>query len=264
MPKRINKQLERARERELIKLYKTTKSPEALEELLKSHTAYIQKIASQQYIKFGKVVEYEDLVQEGRIGLIKAINKFDMNRQSINPNDNSVVTNQALLTYAHLSIISEMQNLYHRSHPAHIPAHTLRAISFNVTNPGSNTEERKTKAKLAMRADSLDAYNDFYDSDSSHDGYNFALSGDSKDPTFEESDKNMLAPIVQQAVKKLSDIEQKVFFMRYGIEEGASAKPNHIANELNLDKEDVDKILKRAKRLLIKNKNLKEYFSLVK
>jgi RNA polymerase sigma factor (sigma-70 family) len=253
------KHLERARERELIKLYKETKNPEALEELIKAHTAYIQKIASQQYINFGKIVEYEDLIQEGKIGLIKAINKFNIEHISINPNDNSVVLNQALLTYAHAWILSEMQNLYHRSHPAHIPAHTLRAIAFDVSNPGCNTEARKARAKLAMRAESLDAFTDHSDGEKTSDRYGFQFTGNSVDPTFEESNNYILAPAVQKAVTKLSPIEKKIFFMRYGIEEGMFAKPCYIASELNLSIEEVEKILKRAKRILTKNQDLKQY-----
>jgi hypothetical protein len=46
MEKKIKKQLERARERELIALYQETGDLMALEELVKSHTAYVQKVAS--------------------------------------------------------------------------------------------------------------------------------------------------------------------------------------------------------------------------
>ena len=151
----IKKYLDRDKERELIRLYQKTNDNIYLEQLIIAHTAYIQKIASKQYKKFGKIVEYQDLVQEGRIGLIKAIKKFKLDRHSINPNTNKIVKSQALLTYAHSYILSEMQNLSHKSNATHIPAHTIRAIQFDVKNQGGNTEERKELAKRAMKAESL-------------------------------------------------------------------------------------------------------------
>jgi RNA polymerase sigma factor (sigma-70 family) len=224
----------------------------------------VQKVASKQYIKFGKIVEYEDLVQEGRIGLIKAIKKFNMKHTSINPTNNSLVTNQSLLAYAHSWILAEMQNLYHRSHHAHIPAHTLRAIAFKVTNPGCNTEEVKNRAKLAMRVESLDFFRDNFErNDHGGNNYGHKLSGDSMDPTFEESNQNIFAPAVQQAIKKLNPIEKQIIFMKYGVEDGPMAKTNFIASELNLDDKDVEKILKRAKRILSKNATLQEYNKMV-
>ena len=152
------KYLGRMEERELINQYQKTGDIQYIETLLREHTSYIHKIAAQQYQKFGRIVEFEDLLQEGKIGLIKAITKFKLDMQSINPNDNSVVINQRLLTYAHTKILSEMQTLFHKSNATHIPAHTIRAIHFNVKNPGCNTEERKTLAKRAMRAESLHWY----------------------------------------------------------------------------------------------------------
>ena len=254
MPK-LKKYLDRTRERELIAQYQEDNDGGALEELIEAHSAYIQKIATKEYIKFGKIVEYEDLIQEGKIGLIKAIKKFDINRTSINPNDNTTVKNQALLTYAHSWILSEMQNLFHRSHPAHIPAHTLRAIYFKVKNPGCNTESRKALAKQSMRAESLDNVKSDIEMHAIPDKYEFKImqGNVNTDPTFQEVVKHIYSPRVQGVIKKLTPLEWKIISMRYGLDEGLTAKTHLIAKELNISVEEVDKNLKRAKRILFKN-----------
>ena len=50
----------------------------ALEDLIKEHL-YLPKVLASRYRRNG--IDYEDLVQEGNIGLIKAANKFDPTRE---------------------------------------------------------------------------------------------------------------------------------------------------------------------------------------
>jgi RNA polymerase sigma factor (sigma-70 family) len=253
------KYLERNTERELIRQYQLTGKSEYIEQLLFAHAAYIQKIAAEQYQKFGKLVEYEDLIQEGRVGLIKAVKKFKLDRTSVNPNTNTIVANQALLTYAHSYILSEMQSLSHRSNATHIPAHTLRAIQFDVKNAGCNTEERKKLAKKAMKAESLDWH--FNANEDRSDNYERGTlqritDNGEADPTFDQSITHIFSPENQQAIAKLSDKEWTIVQMRLGLvtgEEGILAKSSFIAEELGLPLDEVEKTFKRAKRILSKN-----------
>lgn len=252
--------LDRSRERELISKYQTTGKAQYIELLLNAHTAYITKIASQQYQKFGKMVEFDDLVQEGKIGLIKAIKKFKLDRESINPNNNTVVKNQALLTYAHSYILSEMQTLFHKSNAAHIPAHTIRAIQFKIKKPGCNTEERKALAKKAMRAESLDWHFDGAASPVSNESSKLHIRlGDETpifDPTFEQSITHIYSPENQRAISMLSELEWKIVQMKLGLvpgEEGVVSKSHYIADELGITVDQVEKSFKKAKRILSKN-----------
>jgi len=251
------KYLDREVERELIRKYQETGESEYIEQLLIAHAAYIQKIASEQYQKFGKIVEYEDLIQEGRIGLIKAVKKFKLDRTSVNPNTNAIVSNQALLTYALSYMLSEMQSLSHRSNATHIPAHTLRAIQFDVKNAGCNTEERKTLAKRAMKADSLERH-------FPGDGTNVyerrlpqvVTNVDDSDPTFDRSTVQIYSPLNKKAINKLTPREWEIVKMRLGLvdgEEGMVSKPTLIAEELGMPLDEVEKTFKRAKRILSKN-----------
>ena len=256
----VKKYLDRETERELIKQYQLTGDSIYVEQLLICHDAYIRKIAARQYKILNHIVEYEDLVQEGRCGLIKAVKKFKLERESVNPNTNTVVVNQALLTYAHSLIVSEMQNLSYHSNATHIPAHTLRAINFNVKNPGSNTEERKKLAKKAMKADSLNLhFNNDHDVD--YERQNLADQNDN-DPTFDQSIVHLFSLDNQKAIQMLSEVEWLIVQMRLGLvpgEEGIIAKPNVIAEELGLPIVEIEKKYKRAKRILFKHLvNMKE------
>ena len=254
------KYLDRETERELIRLYQQTGENQYIEQLLLAHSAYIQKMAAKQYQKFGRIVEYEDLIQEGRVGLMKAVKKFKLDRPSVNPNTNLIVKNQALLTYASSYILSEMQSLSHRSNATHIPAHTLRAISFDIKNTGCNTEERKKLAKRAMKADSLDYHvltnNGYNWSDYEYRNLQRITDNGEADPTFEKSIINVFSPENQRAIDKLTKTEWKIVQMRLGLingEEGIIAKSSFIAEELNIPLEEVEKTFKRAKRILSKN-----------
>lgn len=239
--------LSRELERELIRQYQEEGNQKALDALVQYHTPYIQKLAAKEFNKFGKIVEYEDLVQEGKIGLMVAIQKFDLNRTSINPTNDKVITNQALLTYAHTRIIAEMQNLYHHSHSIHIPAHTLRDIQFNL---GNHSDERKRLAKAAMKTESL-YYTENQDSDGKGQNNDVRPLNLRMDPTHEDGIKFIFSPTVMDAINtKLSDVEWQIFVMRYGIYDGVTEKPEYIANKLGMKKHAVEKILKRVRRIL--------------
>jgi len=229
---------------------------DALEKLLESHTPYVLKIANQEHQNGGKMVEYEDLVQEGKLGLIKAINKFNLELQSMNPNNNSIVTNQALLTYAHSYIRSEMQTLFHRSSATHIPAHTIRAIQFDVKNKGCNTEERKALAKKAMRAESLTDVTSQNSKGEKERKIRMPTELIGTDPTFNASVKHIYSPEVSKVINLLTPEEWKIICLKYGLienEEGLISKTPQIAKMMNITPEKVDKMFKRAKRIFTQN-----------
>ena len=69
-----NKLLSFEEEQELFRRYNETKDPEARDKIICSNLNLVKTIA-RNYVVEG--VEYEDLVSEGYIGLIKAVEKFD-------------------------------------------------------------------------------------------------------------------------------------------------------------------------------------------
>ena len=69
--------LSKEQEQSLTKSWKNNKDPKALEKLILSYTKLVIRIAS-QFKHYG--LPFNDLVQEGHIGLLLAIEKFDVSR----------------------------------------------------------------------------------------------------------------------------------------------------------------------------------------
>ena len=69
--------LSKEQEQTLTKSWKNNKDPKALEKLILSYTKLVIRIAS-QFKHYG--LPFTDLVQEGHIGLLLAIEKFDVDR----------------------------------------------------------------------------------------------------------------------------------------------------------------------------------------
>ena len=248
--KKKKKYISADEERKLIAKYKADGDQEALVTLIDAHIAYIQNVAGKQYTKFAKQVEYEDLVQEGKIGLMRAIMKFDLDKSTINPETGKMVQNLRLMTYASRWIISEMQNLWQKSLATHIPAHTLRSVHFNIKNQGRNGDAKRALAKDRQSAVSLDDTLNF--EKSSENQRSLQYNGD-PDPTFNESTKNMLSPAIQRAVTRLNEQEWQVLRMRLGLDDGFVYHMPQIAEEMNLPLTEVEHLYKRAKRILFKH-----------
>lgn len=224
----------------------------ALDELIKLNTPYIHKIALVQYKKLGQTVEIEDLVQEGKIGLIKAIQKFELDKKVLNPNTNKM-TNLSLLTFAHSHIRAEMQSLSHRSNQVHIPTHIQRHLRFEkISNKSKNTDKYKVLAKKALHPESLEDIMTNVKKQST-ENIRAIKSGDD---TVNNSMLHIFSPTNKEAIEMLTPIQWKIVQMRYGIlkgEEGLITKTKQIAEILNMSKMEVDDCLKKAKKILLKN-----------
>ena len=77
----MKEKIDRETERDLIYKYQKTRDSIYLQQLIDAHTLYVQSVANRQYNIFGKLVELEDLIQEGKIGLMEAIKKFDLSKK---------------------------------------------------------------------------------------------------------------------------------------------------------------------------------------
>lgn len=225
---------------------------ESLNTLIELNTSYVCKIALSQYKKLGTTVELEDLIQEGKIGLIKAIQKFNLDKEVVNPNTGKLAQ-LSLLTFAHSYIRAEMQALSHRSNQVHIPTHIQRHIRFdNITNKSKNTDKYKALGKKAMHTESLEDMMMNIKKQSSSN----ILAMKSYDNTFDKSIVNIFSKHNTEAIKLLTPLQWKIVQMRYGLldeEQGLVTKTQQIADILHMNKYDVDAILKKAKKILLKN-----------
>jgi RNA polymerase sigma factor (sigma-70 family) len=243
-------------ERELIRRFQNEDSMEALEQLLEAHNPYVQHLAAKSYKQFNKTVEFEDLMQQARMGFIKAAKQFDLNMVTTNANSPNVGEHIRFLTYAHTRIIAQMQEAWHHAHPVHIPAHTLRAIHFNIEATNSKDEERKKLARLAMKSESYDAMLDDAKSKEGHNSsYNELRLQNAitiQDPTFEDAVKNVWSPKMQRIISRLTPTEWNIFRMKMGVDDGYHYSISEISTEFNLTPKKVDKLFKRAKRIVFK------------
>jgi len=73
-------QLEEWKTRELIKKYKQTSDVRIKNEIVKAYLFFVEKIAKNYAQKHKN--QYEDLIQVGCVGLINAIDKFDINQNT--------------------------------------------------------------------------------------------------------------------------------------------------------------------------------------
>jgi len=261
----LNKYIDRITERELILQYQTKRNSEneterqqannALEKLLDAHNDYIHKIACKEYKVSRKQVEFEDLMQEGRIGLIKAINNFDLNRITINPVNQKIVSHQALLTYATNFIRSEMQTLWHRSQGAHIPAYILQSIQFDKVN-STSSEAIKSLAKKSMHAYSLDEYKKDYNGGLPIENYiKIDEYSANKDSTFYEATRQIYSKKVKNVIQKLNQEEWEIVQLKLGLkpeQEGVVSKNRYIATQLQLPEEYIDKVFKKVRRVFLR------------
>lgn len=256
------KHISRELERELIRDYQENGNNYALQELLEAHNPYVQQLASKAFTQFNKVVEFEDLVQQARLGFIRAAQEFDLTRLVDNEDSPNFGQTLRFLTYAHTKINAQMQEAWHHAHPVHIPAHILRAIHFKKIDEKSpqtaKSLENKRIAKIGMKGESLDALTEDFRNKEGRSSNNFEIQYNENgvkiaDPTFEDSIKEIFSPMVSSALKKLTSKEIKIFNMRTGLEDGKKYSIEDISERLQLDVTDVDKTFKKAKRVLVKN-----------
>lgn len=224
-------------ERCLLKQYKESGDEKALSSLLELHTPYIQKMANNLYLAFRKMIDVEDLIQEGKVGLIQAINKFDLN------------TDYTLLTYAHFKILAAMQSLYHRSFAVHIPAHLIRAIHYNIKNPNTDKD-------LVLQAMRSVSFGDLLDGDKKSSNQKKLFNPPCSkmlDTTFESATKHLYSPNVKTALAKLSKDERQILDMRLGLNDGLPCRIPYIAEEMNLPEKVVGKMFRKAKKTIERN-----------
>jgi RNA polymerase sigma factor (sigma-70 family) len=69
--------LDRGRELELIRRWQERRCPQARAELAAAYQPLVQRIARSYHLRFNRCVPASDLAQEGNIGLLTALDRFD-------------------------------------------------------------------------------------------------------------------------------------------------------------------------------------------
>jgi len=250
---------------EYIKLYNLVeKADKAYEKIVYSNLKLVASIAK-RYVKRG--LSLMDLIQEGNIGLTKAISKFDYKRGNKFSTCATPWIRQAIT-----------RSLNDKSRTIRIPSHMLETISKIKKAEDKLEHELKRKptydeiAKEAkIPADKLSIIMSYYQTPISLE----KPIGDDEDGTISDvvPDKSSLNPLeyceriaINQDLNKLLDEklterEATILKLRYGFEDGSPKTLEEIGKIMgNVSKERIRQIEVKAIRKL---KNLKETMELI-
>lgn len=203
--------LSKGRERKLLK--KCQKGDvEARKEILESNLRFVFNIA-RRYT--GRGVSISDLISEGNMGLLKAIDKFDYNR------------NVRFISYAVWWIRQSMLSLINHK----------RCIEFVEIEP--NVEISDAMEQMIVEDD-----DDFMHSCNENTMYS------DEDCTLENERKEMQCKLVTKILASLDEREREIIEAFYGLKDGKELTLIEISKKYNLSSERVRQIKAIAVRKL--------------
>lgn len=256
--KEINKQEVLTQEQE-IELFKRIKKGDekAEEELIVSNLRFVVSVAK-TYLNQG--LPLSDLIGAGNQGLIRASKRFDGNKKF------------KFISYAVWWIRqSILKAISQQSRPTSVPSHfsqkiynirKIREILQHKLNREPDIEEIAEVAKETLTGiTNILGIEKSLSLDTKIDGKSFGNSIPVKD----NSDKildNLLYEDIKGALDSLPEREKLIILMYYGLEDGYPHTLEDIGIRLNLTRERVRQLKKRAERSLKKNHILKNIASL--
>ncbi len=234
---------------------------EAFHKMVVSNLRFVVKVAS-KYKNQG--ISFLDLINEGNLGLIQAARKFDHTKGVkfityaiwwIQQSIKQALAKQSLsvrLPLRQVDVLSKIKqrNLELAHKLSREPTQRDIAESLEVTLEDVECIMRATSGSVSLN-----------DSMSDEGSTNYidllvAENGTGADGRIEEED---LKETINTLVNELTAREGKVIRMRFGLDGGEPLTLQEIATHLNLSKERIRQIEKRAKNILRKravNKNL--------
>lgn len=241
---------------EIANLFKQYKDGnEEAKNIIASHNLRLVVSIAKKYN--GKGIELPDLIQEGSLGLMKAIEKYKPNlgyqfstyatwwiRQSITraiANDSRTIR---IPVHSHelLNKIRRYQSEYSQMHHC-FPSVEELCKEFNVTE--------RTLRDLLSSQDlvSLNTYTNDEEGKQDTELGEFLI-----DPRFsmEEAERNMYAREIHDLIdnSSLKDREKDVVYKRFGLKTGETMTLEEISNDFNLTRERIRQIEKLALRKL--------------
>jgi RNA polymerase primary sigma factor len=214
-------------ERQLLQTYFNAKTQEvkdkALQTLIEKNLRLVLNSAM-TYLKYtqvpGACYELDDLVQEGIIGLIQAVKKFDLSR------------NTRFSTYAKWWIDYSIQrSLYNNNYAIRVPVNKISKLTedtmpivYSFDTPIGNDEDSKTYEEYISEHE-IDEVEDII---------------------FDHIEKTEKLALLQQALPALSDKERACIILRFGLEEEVPHTLEEISQKLNISREGARQIESRA------------------
>ena len=235
--------LTRDQELELAKKAKNG-DEKAKEKLVSSNLRFVVSIAK-QYQNQG--MSLMDLIAEGNIGLLKAIERFDPD------------TGNHFISYAVWWIRqSIMKALSEKSRTIRLPLNqvstlfAVEKIEDSLTNDGENISIKKIAEKLNLSDEKvsnvLNAASEIQSLDMplSENAFLGDIIPDDSETPMDMAFKMDIKDIINTALSTLTEKEQKIIKLRFGMLDGKEMSLLEIGKRFNLTKERIRQIEKRA------------------
>lgn len=238
---------DRGRTHELFRRYHQTQDPEIRDELVRMYLNLVEYLA-RKFKSRGEPLE--DLIQVGTIGLIKAIDRFDINRSV------------EFTTYATPTIVGELKRYFRDKGWAIRVPRRLQELNLQIGHViGDLTQELRRTPTITEIADRLGVLTEeVIEALETSEAYNFiSLDGDLASDSGEvfslleyvgEDDKHLSnledRASLAAALADLSPQEQKILYLRFF----RGLTQTEIASELNISQMHVSRLLRRTLQIL--------------
>lgn len=233
-------------EKELFTKYRASNNTDEsiLNKLVNSNLKLVVSVVNN--MKINSALDYEDMIQEGNLGLVNAINKFD------------VSLNLKFSTYATKVIESFVLDAIHKSSKLHIPAYiyfehkNLKACEANLeTKLGRAPSYKELAVEAGMEIDKVisikSAFNKV-DSLEKELDENYTLSdtiSSNEETPLEKTCNNDVINKLYNSIDTLSEKEQFIINSHMGLN-CDNKSLEEIAKSLNISRQRVSQIEARA------------------
>ena len=209
----------------------------------------------------GNIQYFDDLIQEGRMGLLHAIEKFDQSYE----NKFTTYANNWIYDYISKFYNNVCRNIYLPKNSQLLlmklnkAKNTLTQKLMRDPTVSELAKELKISDEEVVNLINANKFTKSLDSETDNeDGLKALNLLKSEENPFTHCSKENLLEALDDGLDKLDDIEISVLEWRYGLHNKERKTIDEIALELNITKSRVSKIEKNAMKKLATDKNLIE------
>ena len=230
----------------------------ARETLIKSNLRLVVAIARKYQ---GSQLTINDLIQEGNIGLLKAVNRFDANK------------GVRFANYAQYWIRQAISRAITQNHVIYLPANlgeTLQKLKRVQKKLEQELEEKPTSEMIAKEMEisveeveellnySFDAISMDKPLDDDGEISLYDIIADETD-FMEEIDTKILQDYLRESLQQIPERDAQIIRMRFGLDDNVSLTLQQIAEHFSLTKEGVRQIINSNLLKLKNSQNLADF-----